>query len=181
MVTRALHQAGPASHVLDCPCGAGRLVPLLLDHAERVTAVDASEAMLTEARRALSGVPEAAGRLSFGVAAADRLPYEDDAFDVAVCHRLLHHVQGAADRARILGELARVASKAVVLSFSDATPWKLRWLRARGRAHRRVTWTPVEIEAEAAAVGLRLEPPVRRVASVFSLVAVGVFRPDRRP
>ena len=42
IVRAALRRAEVAGRVLDCPCGAGRLVPTLLRVAEHVTAVDMS-------------------------------------------------------------------------------------------------------------------------------------------
>ena len=176
LVGRALARFDSTGRVLDCPCGAGRLVPTLLAHADHVTAVDASPAMVAEARRALEGRFEP-GQIEFAVANADRLPFEDDSFDVVVCHRLLHHVPGAEDRGRILRELARVARQGIVLSFSDASTRKMRWLRLRGRAHRRMIWHPDQLRSEAAQAGLRLQPPVRRVSSLFSLVAIARLRP----
>src|SRR5687767_6611582 len=73
-VRRALERAGARGRLLDCPCGAGRLVPTLLEVADHVTAVDLSPAMVEQARAALA--PEAeAGRVDFAVASAERLPF----------------------------------------------------------------------------------------------------------
>jgi SAM-dependent methyltransferase len=177
VVSRALAAAGARGHVLDCPCGAGRLVPTILRRAERVTAADVSAAMVREAEDALAAEARA-GRVDFAVASAEALPFADDRFDTVVCHRLLHHVQDADERGRILHELARVASRRVVLSFNDATTWKGRSQRRRGRTRGRVALAPDALQAEAAAHGLVLEPPVRRLNGLFSLVAVAVFRVD---
>ena len=86
-VHRALERAGARGRVLDCPCGAGRLVPTLLAVADHVTAVDLSPEMVKQAEDALAALA-AAGRVSFAVASADRLPFPDQAFDTVVCHRL---------------------------------------------------------------------------------------------
>src|SRR5947207_15757250 len=50
----ALERAGTEGVVLDVPCGAGRMVPVLLEHGRRVTAVDPSAAMLDEAKASLA-------------------------------------------------------------------------------------------------------------------------------
>lgn len=175
VVRAAVAQAGGQGRLLDCPCGAGRLTPVLLETAEHVTGADLSAAMIAQASDALRA-PLASGRVDLCVASADALPFPDGAFDLVVCHRLIHHVGDAGARARILAELSRVARRAVVLSFNDATTPKMRWQLRRRRPRRRVAWTPEALAREAAPHGLVLEPPVRRLAGWFSLVAVGVLR-----
>ncbi len=174
----ALARAGTTGRVLDCPTGAGRLVPTLLTVATQVTAADLSPAMIEQAREALA--PElAAGRVELLVAPATRLPFPDRAFDTVVCHRLLHHVVEPAERRAILAELARVAQRRVVLSFSDATTVKARLQRLRGVARRRAVLTPAALAGEAASVGLVADGTPRRLSTWFSLVAVAVFRVER--
>jgi ubiquinone/menaquinone biosynthesis C-methylase UbiE len=174
---RALAQAAAYGKVLDCPCGAGRLGPVLLRRAVRLTAADLSGPMLVEARGALAA-PARSGRVGFVRSAAHSLPFPKGAFDVAVCSRLLHHVVDPGERARLLRELARVAGRWVVLSFHDADALKRRLQGKRRRS--RIALTHAEISAEAAKEGLVLVPPVRRVHGWFSLVAVGLFRVEPR-
>lgn len=174
-VRAALARAGAAGRMLDCPCGAGRLVPTLLERAAHVTAVDLSPAMVAEARTALPD-EAAAGRVDFGVASADRLPFADRAFDTVVCHRLLHHLADPASRAAVWKELARVAARRVIVSFSDATTWKA-WFQGLSRVRRRRTiLTPEALAAEARAAGLEPLGPALRLSTIFSLVAVAPFR-----
>jgi len=179
-VARALARAEASGRLLDCPCGAGRLTPTLLQVAEHVSAVDLSPTMVAEAKDALADAARA-GRVDFAVASADRLPFPDKAFDTVVCHRLLHHLGEPAQRAAVLKELARVASRRVVLSFSDATTWKARLQGLRGVKRRRTILTPSELAAEARAQGLALEGTPLRLSSLFSLVAVAVLRVEGRP
>ncbi len=177
MVLRALRRAEVKGRVLDCPCGAGRLAPTILRMADHVTCTDLSPAMVAEARDALDTVPES--RVSFAVAPAGELPFDDDTFDTAVCHRLIHHMNDPAERAAVLSEMARVASRRVVISFSDDTTWKARSQHRRGVARRRLALTPDALCAEAAPFGL---VPVARplhLSPFFSLVAVMVFAVDR--
>jgi len=174
-VARALERAGASGRLLDCPCGAGRLVPTLLERAPHVTAVDLSPTMVAEAQDALAAQAKA-GRVDFAVASADRLPFEDGAFDTVVCHRLLHHLAEPADRAAVLKELRRVAQRRVVLSFSDASTWKAR-IQGLSRVQRRRTiLTPTQLASETRAQGLVMDGRPLRLASLFSLVAVAVFR-----
>jgi ubiquinone/menaquinone biosynthesis C-methylase UbiE len=173
---RALAQAAAYGKVLDCPCGAGRLSPVLLRRAVRLVGADLSAAMLGEAHALASTV--GAHRLALVRAPAEALPFPDGAFDVAVCSRLLHHLTDPGARAKVLHELARVASRWVVLSFQDATTRKRR--RQGDRPRSRVALTPRELIAEAAAERLVFVPPVRRVNGWFSLIAVALFRVEPR-
>lgn len=77
------------------------------------------------------------------VASVTDLPFENDAFDTAMCCQVLEHLPF--DQIELaLGELARVSSRRVVLSLPDATPYytirlklpKLGWL-ARWEGTRR--------------------------------------------
>ena len=97
--------------VLDCPCGAGRLLPLLREgRGHRVIQADASWSMLEQARQ--RAVPPAPGLL----ADALRLPFADRAVDGVVAFRFLHHLPpDLAEEA--IAEACRVADRFVVLSF----------------------------------------------------------------
>jgi ubiquinone/menaquinone biosynthesis C-methylase UbiE len=174
MVGRALERAGTAGRVLDCPCGAGRLTPTLLQVAEHVSCVDISAAMVEEAREALAAF-EGAGRVDFHVAPAYALPFADDTFDTAVCHRLIHHMAEKDERAAVMAELARVATRRVVLSFSDDSTHKGRSQRRRGVTRKRHALLPEDFYAEAAAHGLRPVGAPFRLNGLFSLVAVAVL------
>ncbi len=177
LVYRALAQASASGRILDCPCGAGRLGPVLLRRAVRLVGADLSDPMLREAQTVLAA-PARAGRVGFVRAPAQSLPFARGAFDVAVCSRLLHHIADPAARAQVLRELARVAGRWVVLSFHDATAMKCRIRGKRPRS--RVALTPAELGAEAAREGLAFVPPLRRVNGWFSLVAVALFRVEPR-
>lgn len=174
----ALTAAGTDGVALDAPCGAGRMTRVLLERARRVTALDLSPAMLAEARAALAE-PVADGHVLLGAGSVDDLPFDAGAFDTAVCWRLLHHVTERAARVRILANLARVARRAVVVTFADAGTVKARLQRWRGRDRRCVKRSAAELADEAREAGLDLVA-TRRLASVFSLLAVAVLRPSHR-
>lgn len=98
--------------VLDAPCGAGRLRPVLARHG-RYVGLDVSMAMLAAARvQAEHGDVWLRGDLT-------RLPFEDSVFDAVVCCRLLHHLEPAGLEP-VLAELVRVSRGLVVASFWDA-------------------------------------------------------------
>jgi ubiquinone/menaquinone biosynthesis C-methylase UbiE len=152
------------------------MVPVLLRRASRVTGIDASAAMVAEAGLATAafGVREEVREGS-----VERLDARDGAYDTAVCWRLLHHLTEADDRRRVLRELARVARRAVVVSFADAGTWKARGERLRGRRRRQALRSVEELAAEAAEAGLRLER-TWRLSSAFSLLAAALLRPEAR-
>jgi ubiquinone/menaquinone biosynthesis C-methylase UbiE len=101
--------------VLEVACGTGRFTAALATRGAEVVAVDVSEAMLDRARArvAAAGV---ADRVSFVRGDAAGLPFPDDAFETVVGVRFLHL---AADPARFLAELARVARESVVVDTFD--------------------------------------------------------------
>ncbi len=117
-----------ADSLLDVPCGAGKLAPVLRGRARRVIAADASPAMLERARAAFV---EAGVDVVLREVDAAALPFDDASFDAVVCLRLLHRVPHPL-RVRMIAQLARVASRAVIVSFGIVDPVQrfrlgLRW------------------------------------------------------
>ena len=113
------------THVLDVGCGPGALVGELVARvgADRVTAADPSEPFVTAARTRYPGVTVAQ-------APAERLPFDDDAFDVALAQLVVHFMQ---DPVAGLREMARVTRGGGVVA---ASVWDL----AGGRAPLSVYW-----------------------------------------
>jgi ubiquinone/menaquinone biosynthesis C-methylase UbiE len=83
----------------DIGCGNGRHTELLAERCERAVGLDASTALIAEAR-GRAGVELVAGD-------ASRLPFRSDTVDLAVYVATLHHLPEGA-RAASLEELARV-------------------------------------------------------------------------
>jgi len=125
LVRRALRGLAPNATVLDMPCGAGRLLPVVGEAGRRATGADFSAPMLAVA--AAAGAP-------LSRASAFVLPFATDAFEAVVCVRLLHHYREDA-RALILREIARVARERVVVTVFDRASHKHR--RRERRAARR--------------------------------------------
>ncbi len=98
-------QVRPGDHVLDVGCGLGgdvRALAALVGPTGRAVGIDASEAMIAEARKRSedTGLP-----VEFAVGDAHRLGLPDGSFDACRTERTLHHV---AEPARAVAELARV-------------------------------------------------------------------------
>ena len=103
--------------VLDAPCGTGRLRGVLERRGMRWVGVDVSPSMLREARG-----PSSDARVEPGLVLSlvDRLPFRDDAFDVVVCCRLLHHLHDPEEVEAVVRELTRVSYRMVIASFWDS-------------------------------------------------------------
>ncbi len=96
----------PQERLLDVATGTGMVATALVHRAGcEVVALDQSEAMLAIARSRISDDPTVAGRLSFVVGEAERLPFGDAEFDGVTFTYLLRYVD---DRAATMRELVRV-------------------------------------------------------------------------
>jgi ubiquinone/menaquinone biosynthesis C-methylase UbiE len=118
--------------VLDVPCGYSRLAPLYARLGITALGADVSYDMahLAAANHARHGWQR---WLCADVLA---LPFIDSVFDGVLCIRLLHHRYSDAERQRILGELARVSRRFVIISFYRSTllhAMARHWRGARGR------------------------------------------------
>lgn len=100
------------STVLDVGGGHAQIAPALVDAGHEVTVVGSSPhcgGRLTEYVRR--------GRCHFGVADLRALPYGDESFTAVTCFRLLPH---SIDWPHLVGELCRVARRAVVLDYPSS-------------------------------------------------------------
>ncbi len=142
--------------VLDCPSGTGRFLPTLASLNMSVIAMDTSDAVLRQGRRqhSLFKVPPVVVAGS-----ALNLALPDDAVDVVLSARLLHHIADREERLKILREFARVARVGVVISFFDAgclRAWKReRKARRTGKVGGRHAISRAACDAEAVEAGLK--------------------------
>ena len=120
-IQKALRVIPPGSHILDLPCGTGRLTQLLISQGFRVTGADVSKAMLARARMKRSTIHRIAVTAFPGVDFEDhdimRTGYPDDHFDAVICNRLFHHFTEPTTRLRALTELRRICRGPVIISF----------------------------------------------------------------
>lgn len=100
--------------VLDVGTGTGRAALMLARGGARVTAVDASEQMLEEARKRAA---QQLVKVNFLRGDAHHLDFKDRSFDVVVCLRVLMHTP---DWRRSLAELCRVADRLVIFDYPSA-------------------------------------------------------------
>jgi len=87
-IGRVAAQAGPV-HALDLGAGGGHVAYRLAEHAAQVTACDLAAEMIA----AVLATAEAKGLANIAgeVAAAEALPFADDAFDFLACRFSAHH------------------------------------------------------------------------------------------
>jgi SAM-dependent methyltransferase len=102
----------PRGLTLDAGCGEGRLTRELAARGYDVVGIDASTALVDEARAA-----DPSGR--YEVASIDALPFADGAVELAVCVNVLPHVH---DLEAAAGELARVLASGGELLIGTIHP-----------------------------------------------------------
>jgi ubiquinone/menaquinone biosynthesis C-methylase UbiE len=107
------------SSVLDCPCGPGRLIPILKKCGFKVTAADISASMVDLAR--LYAGPEGQNCLdekdNLCVANLFDTGFKPGQFDAVVCHRVFQYFSQPQERLLALTELRRISKGPVILSF----------------------------------------------------------------
>jgi len=168
----------PGETVLDLPCGAGRLAPVLRDElGHGVIGADGAFAMLQEARTR--------HRLT-SLARADALamPFASGAVDGVVMFRFLHHLPPDARR-RAIAEACRTARRFVVASFfhpCSAHHLQRRLRQITGGPSTRFAVTLRAITGEFAAHGFRLasrtaDLPFARDLWIASFVRDGATAP----
>jgi len=114
-VVRALIDRVPPGRALDAACGTGRHTAYLASRGHRVCGVDATAEMLEKARVRVPSADLRQGDLA-------HLPFEDGAFDLAVCALALSHLP---DPAPAIADLARVLRPGGALVVSDLHPTML--------------------------------------------------------
>ena len=75
----------PNAKILDVGCGNGNLFSLLSEKKYELYGIDFSENMIDEAKR------NCKREATFTVADAEKLPFDDNAFDIVVCNASFHH------------------------------------------------------------------------------------------
>ncbi|KYH44688.1 class I SAM-dependent methyltransferase [Branchiibius sp. NY16-3462-2] len=118
----------PGQRALDVGCGPGALTAVLADRlgSDAVVAVDPSETFVRAVRGRLPGVDAR-------VTTADRLPFDEDTFDLALAQLVVHFMP---DPVAGLREMARVTRAGGIVA---ANVWDL----ATGRAPISLFWRAV--------------------------------------
>lgn len=161
LLARCLKRIGHVDSIADIGCGPGRFWPTIaagVDQAD-LYGSDISESMLSYARTRFED--DLGERIALASGSVTALPFADSAFDCVVCMRLLHHFGERNVRLQAIEELARVASRFLIVSLwtdGNYKAWRRRRLeQKRGkRAYQNRFVVPRRVlEAEFTACGLR--------------------------
>lgn len=130
LVARACRLIPKTATVLDAPCGGGRVTVQMASAGYRMTAADIADGMLTVAQEYFT-----ARGLSVPVHRQDleKMTFAAGSFDTIFCFRLFHHLPTPEVRARLVGELCRVARTQVAISYFNAASISARQKRSRAR------------------------------------------------
>jgi len=109
-----LKKLPPKAHVLDLPCGTGRMMENITGLGFQYTGGDISPHMIEEAKNEAAGNPNV---IRFVEADLEKLPFADNSFDCIIIWRILHHQADSLVRQRMLAEAARVTRRWVLVSF----------------------------------------------------------------
>ena len=142
----------PGAKVLDVGGGHAQLAPALVERGFQVTVAGSEEVCRERLDRVLSP-----GSYEFRACDLLALPYPDRTFEVVVSLRLLAHVERCRE---LIAELCRVASRAVILDYSDSRSFNqlygplFSWKKAvEGNTRTFHIFKPGEVAAEAARHG----------------------------
>lgn len=117
--------------LLDAPCGVARVGALLAEHDLDYTAGDISSAMIESATSRLKGLTDPALRFRLMRCDLEGMPFPGPTFDVSLCLRLLHHLPTPI-RSRVLGEMARVTKRILIVTFFH--PFALHYVKRQLKA-----------------------------------------------
>lgn len=105
--------------ILDCPCGTGRIDPILREKFSDIQGMDNAQSMLDVY---LQGHPDRKAKQGD----IFDLPFEDNEFDWAICHRLFHHFKTDELRVALLRSLSRVSKNGFSFYCWIDTPFSKR-------------------------------------------------------
>ena len=162
-VTAALGRIPRGAHVLDIPCGAGRMYPLLKQMGFRTVGADASPYMVELARKRAVSLKSQNAFMedSFCVADVLNTGFADKQFDAVLCNRLFHHFSCPKTRQTALRELSRICSGPIVVSFfsalaTDAHKHYFKKYIRREVIMDRIPISPLTFAKDVHAVGLKI-------------------------
>lgn len=162
-ISAALAEVPRGGRVLDLPCGAGRIYPLLKGLGLKVVSADSSPYMVEIARKRAAAMTCAAALQgdSFCVENILGTRFHDKQFDAVVCNRLFHHFADSCVRQKALCELARICSGPIVVSFfsclaTDALTFYRKKYILRYPIRDRIPISPLTFARDIRAAGLRI-------------------------
>lgn len=160
-ILRCLAHVPKGAHVLDFPCGTGRLLKLLQESGFRVSGADGSAPMIEQVQ-----LHSDAGKYSAPINGLyERDVFESgfarEEFDAVICNRLFHHFNKESDRKLAFTELARISKGPVIVSFFNGFSISMTYRKLRkaiqGKSFNdRVSVSYRQLTSEIEACGLRV-------------------------
>ena len=155
----ALAASTKPSSVLDVGCAEGFVLSRIQKYADSCTGIDMDKSALSRGK-------ELYPSLVFREGNAEKLPFEDNSFDLVVCTEVMEHLENPA---AVLQEIKRVSRKWVLLSVPHE-PWFCLANFLRGKNVRRLGndpehinhWTGRGLQRLARKNGLEVEKAVHR-------------------
>ena len=181
---KALASVPAGAHVLDLPCGTGRLIPLLVGAGFRVTAADSSDHMVQRARNQWSSAGETKTR--FVQADVMDTGFNDGEFGAVICNRLFHHFNETSTRIAALVELRRISRGPIIVSFFSSRSlsgirFRVKHMVRRTTPTDRIPIPPGQFADEAERAGLMVTsiiPVFRGVSPMCYLVLRRAAQPS---
>ena len=191
------------ARVLDVGCGDGEFALQLWERGAQVTGIDASQEMIGAARVRAKSQKAA---IAFEVAAAERLPFASEQFDVVVAVTILCFVQNATPVFEEVARVLRPGGRLIIGELGKWSSWaaarRIRawggsplWRQARFRTHRELRWLVenVGLAVEtvrgaifyprwrfAARLAARWDPALGRLTTVgAAFIALSAVKPAR--
>ncbi|WP_353959890.1 class I SAM-dependent methyltransferase [Aquisalimonas lutea] len=162
----------PGDRVLDVPCGYGRCTESAWQGGREIVGADINPDMLSLFRE------HTGGRIPHLCTTSVALPFQDNAFDAALCVRLLQHLHDAEARRKTLAELARVTRHGVIITAYVHCP-------VHGAAHgvrrlkRLARYRLKELDDDVRSAGLRIARAQRPVSFLHAQLVLKLL-PARR-
>ena len=150
--------------VLDVGCGTGEFERMAMNRFPQlsITGIDVAPQMIAVARDKLADAP----RVSFQVAQAEGLPFDQEEFDVVICANMLHHVREPRWALQECARVLRPSGSCVVVDWCRDF-WHCRlmhgWLRLVDRTYVKML-RMAEVRRMAEDLGLRTRKAGRFVA-----------------
>ena len=143
--------------LLDIGTGTGRILEMFAERVSRGVGVDLSSGMLAVARSNL----ERANLKHIHVRKGDmyQLPVEDNSFDLAILHMVLHYSDNPAEVIREASRVLRANGRLIVVDFAAHSE---EYLRSDYR-HHRLCFTDAEIYQCFESAGNLLQPETRQL------------------